>query len=38
MPYPVPDITDTLRYDRLTIVLHWMTAFLVLFQFAVGET
>ncbi|NHO31895.1 cytochrome b [Acetobacter fallax] len=38
MPYPVPDITDTLRYDRPTIILHWTTAFLVLFQFALGET
>ncbi|QEE86853.1 cytochrome b (plasmid) [Acetobacter oryzoeni] len=38
MPYPVPDITDTLRYDRPTIILHWLTAFLVLFQFAMGET
>ncbi|AOX21603.1 cytochrome b [Kozakia baliensis] len=37
MPYPVPDITDTLHYDRPTIILHWMAAFLVLFQFAVGE-
>ncbi|NHN86436.1 cytochrome b [Acetobacter musti] len=38
MPHPVPDITDTLRYDRPTIILHWTTAFLVLFQFALGET
>ncbi len=39
MPYSALEITDSLlRYDRPTIILHWMTAFLVLFQFAVGET
>ncbi|KXV22117.1 cytochrome B [Acetobacter malorum] len=38
MPCSTPDITDTLRYDRPTIVLHWTTAFLVLLQFALGET
>lgn len=39
MPYSTPDITDSLlRYDRPTIILHWMTAFLVLLQFALGET
>ncbi len=35
--YPVPDITDTLRYDRPTIILHWTTAFLVLLQVVLGE-
>ncbi|MEE8666309.1 MAG: cytochrome b/b6 domain-containing protein [Acetobacter sp.] len=38
MPCSTPDITDTLRYDRSTIFLHWTTAFLVLLQFALGET
>lgn len=38
MPCSTPDITDTLRYDRPTIVLHWTTAFLVLLQFALDET
>ena len=39
MPCSMPDITDSrLRYDRPTIVLHWTTAFLVLLQFALGET
>jgi len=38
MPRSTPDITDSLlRYDRPTIILHWITAFLVLFQFAMGE-
>ena len=38
MPRSTPDITDSLlRYDRPTITLHWITAFLVLFQFAMGE-
>ncbi|MBF0852121.1 cytochrome b [Gluconobacter sp. R75690] len=39
MPDSTPHIADgLLRYDRPTIIFHWMTAFLVLFQFAVGET
>ena len=38
MPDAMPDITHTQRYDRPTIALHWATAFLVLFQFALGES
>ncbi|MFT9092412.1 MAG: cytochrome b/b6 domain-containing protein [Gluconacetobacter sp.] len=38
MPGTTPDFTDTLRYDRPTIILHWVTAGLVLFLFALGET
>ncbi|WP_051626082.1 cytochrome b [Kozakia baliensis] len=38
MPDALPDITHTQRYDRPTIALHWATAFLVLFQFALGES
>ncbi|WP_231874961.1 cytochrome b [Acetobacter cerevisiae] len=38
MPDVAPDITHTLRYDRPTIALHWATVFLVLFQFALGES
>ncbi len=39
MTCSTPNIGDnSLRYDRPTIILHWLTAFLVLFQFAVGET
>lgn len=39
MPCSTPDITNSpLRYDRPTVILHWMTAALVLFQFSVGET
>ncbi|MGY8607125.1 cytochrome b [Gluconobacter cerinus] len=38
MPDAMPDITYTQRYDRPTIALHWATAFLVLFQFVLGES
>ncbi|MBV1838715.1 cytochrome b [Acetobacter estunensis] len=33
-----PIIAGSSRYDTLTIALHWMTALLVAFQFALGET
>ncbi|MBF0860356.1 cytochrome b [Gluconobacter sp. LMG 31484] len=32
------DIRHTQRYDWPTIAFHWATAFLVLFQFALGES
>jgi cytochrome b561 len=34
----VPDITDALRYDKPTIILHWLTALLVLSQFVAGAS
>ncbi|BCI66214.1 cytochrome b [Acetobacter aceti] len=38
MPVPSSIPTDSPRYDTPTIVLHWMTALLVIFQFVLGET
>ncbi|WP_291362862.1 cytochrome b [Acetobacter sp. UBA5411] len=39
MPYSTPDIAESPQcYDKPTIILHWITAFLVFFQFALGET
>ena len=37
MTYSTPDIRDSQRYDGPTIALHWVTAFLVFLQFALGE-
>lgn len=37
MTYSTSDIRDSQCYDGPTIALHWLTAFLVLLQFALGE-
>ena len=37
MTYSTPVLRDSQRYDGPTIALHWLTAFLVVLQFVLGE-